>query len=110
MAKRSQTHKHRPKHRRGGKIKQEHHLIEGLKEFLKGIESWQEIHSILPAPIKRTRGFSSGFTMKVQYRVQTGVRCIAQSGSVVQGVTFVATHGRIDALERKLKKACSQLP
>ena len=75
-------------------------MIPGLLKFLKGIESWEEIDAINPGVIEKRRG-SSGFEFKIQYRVESGLKCIACSEGAVQEV-FIVTSSP-ERVENKLE-------
>ncbi|MBC7320340.1 metal-binding protein [bacterium] len=80
------------KHRAGSsKIKYEHTMIQGLREFLeKQLEPLDYVEAIFPGEIKRTKGISSGFKIRFKYATKTGVKLLAYAPSVVQEV-FVVT-------------------
>lgn len=72
------------------KIKCEHHTIEGLQKLLGKIESWDEIKSIIPGEIRTTKS-SRSLSLEVKRDTQTGVKCLARSGSAVQEVFIVTS-------------------
>jgi hypothetical protein len=89
------------RHRMGSsKIKYEHGMIHGLRKFLEGIEYWEEIKSIIPAVINKTKG-SVSFVFRVRYATEKGLKCFAQSGHSIQEV-FIAT-SKPDELRKKLE-------
>jgi hypothetical protein len=76
---------------RSSKIKYEHDMIHGLREFLEEqIEPLEYIESIFPGEIKHTKGASSGFRVRFKYATKTGAKLLAYSPSAVQEV-FVVT-------------------
>ena len=92
--------KHRAK---SSKIKYQHHMIAGLRKFLEEeLEPLEEVQSIFPGRIQRTKGAHSGLKIRVQYVTQTGIKLIAHGSSVVQEV-FVVTP-QPEKLKEKLKK------
>lgn len=80
------------KHRAGSsKIKYEHTMIQGLRNFLeKEIEPLDYVEAIFPGEIKRTKGAGSGFKVRFKYATKTGVKLLAYAPSLVQEV-FVVT-------------------
>jgi hypothetical protein len=80
------------KHRAGSsKIKYEHTMIHGLREFLeKELEPLDYVEAIFPGEIRRTKGISSKFNVRFKYATKTGVKLLAYAPSVVQEV-FVVT-------------------
>lgn len=92
------------RHRAGGssKIKYEHHMIEGLRDFLEQIEEWEEIESIFPAVIERASiKQKETFSFKVRYPTPTGVKCLAKCRTAVQEV-FIVTKNP-EAFRRRLE-------
>lgn len=88
------------KHRaRSSKIKYEHHMISGLRQLLEGIEDWPEIKSIIPGRISHT-GKNRPLVLKVQYQIETGLKCQAQSRGAVQEVFIVTS--KPDVISKKL--------
>jgi hypothetical protein len=80
-------------------VKLQHGLIPGLRKFLEKIAWWDEISSVNPGGIKQRAG-SGAFSLRIQYRTKSGLKCIARSGSVVQEVFFVTSD--LEGLERRL--------
>ncbi len=79
------------KHRKN-KIKSQHGLIKGLRKFLEREISNQDfVTGIIPGEIKV--GNSTGEVLKVtyQYKMQTGAKLIARSGSSIQEI-FIITN------------------
>ncbi|MDK2897323.1 MAG: hypothetical protein PWP04_1443 [Candidatus Atribacteria bacterium] len=80
--------KHRAKN---SKIKYEHSMIPGLREFLeKKVEPLDFVKSIFPGEIKRTRGATPGFEIRFKYSTPTGAKLLAQKSSALQEI-FVVT-------------------
>lgn len=81
------------KHRaRSSKIKYEHTMIPGLREFLeKEIEPLDFVKSIFPGEIKRTRGTTSGLVVRFKYLTPTGAKLLAQKSSAIQEI-FIVTN------------------
>lgn len=75
-------------------------MIEGLRKFLERIESWEEIKSIIPAIINRTKGGVS-FVFRVRYVTGKGLKCFAQSGHSIQEVFIVSSKPK--ALQERIK-------
>jgi len=70
------------------KIKREHHVLEALETGLTVLANLPEVDAIIPGPITRKRGPSTGFT--VQYATPTGLKLLGRSPGAVQEV-FVVT-------------------
>ena len=70
---------------RSSKIKTKHGMIPGLRKFLDKIELWEEISAVNPGVISKREG-SGGLEFRVQYRTESGVKCIAHSEGAVQEV------------------------
>lgn len=89
------------RHRMGSsKIKYEHGMIDGLRKFLEEIEPWEEIQSIIPAVINRTKGGVS-FKFRVSYATEKGLKCFAQTGHSIQEVFIVTSKPK--ALQERIK-------
>ena len=80
------------KHRaRNSKIKYEHGMIHGLREFLeRDVEPLDYVQSIFPGEIKHTKGANPGFKIRFKYATKTGAKILAYSSSAVQEI-FVVT-------------------
>ena len=81
------------------KIKYQHHMITGLRELLESIEAWEEIITIIPARINRTKTNRSGINLKVQYATKTGLKCIAQAAGTTQEVFIISEN--VSGLQEK---------
>lgn len=75
-------------HEAASKIKYKHSIIQHLRHVLEEIEVWEEIKTIIPGRINRTKARSM-FKIAVQYQTSSGLKCIAKSGGTVQEVFFV---------------------
>lgn len=82
------------------KIKYEHGMISGLREFLESIEDWPEFRSAIPGVIRPIRG-SGDLQLRVQYATPAGLKCLAKAGAAVQEVFFVTADPA--ALEKRIK-------
>lgn len=92
--------KHRAK---SSKIKYEHKMIKGLREFLEEeLEPLEYISSIFPGEIKRTQTSGSGLRVKFQYQTETGAKLMAYGSGVVQEVFVITTDP--EKLKEKLKE------
>ena len=81
------------------KLKYEHSMIDGLRRLLESIEVWEEIDAIIPGRIQPVNK-SHALRIKIQYEIQTGLKCLALSGPAVQEVFFVSSN--IEMLREKL--------
>ncbi|HOQ67974.1 MAG TPA: DUF2103 domain-containing protein [Candidatus Atribacteria bacterium] len=85
--------KHRAKN---SKIKYEHSMIPGLRNFLeREIEPLEFVKSIFPGEIKRTKGTTSGLVVRFKYSTPTGAKLLAQKSSAVQEIFVVTTEPEI---------------
>src|SRR5438552_3482910 len=82
------------RHRGSSKIKYEHHMIQGLRQFLEKIQVWDEIKSIIPGEIRPTKA-SVLLRLEIKYDTPTGVKCLARSGAAVQEVFIVTSSPEI---------------
>jgi hypothetical protein len=71
-----------------GKIKYEHGMIEGLREFLESLQERPEIQAMIPGEIKPARK-SSSLKLRRLTPTATGFKGICQSRAAVQEVFFV---------------------
>lgn len=86
------------KHRKN-KIKREHGVIKGLKEFLeKELSPYKFVKGIIPGEIKVGKSTGENLVVRYKYDTVSGAKLIATSGSSVQEV-FVVTSS-----PEKLKK------
>lgn len=77
-----------PQKFRHRKVKREHHVLEALEAGLALLGDQDEVHAIIPGPITRKRGPSTGFS--IQYATATGLKLLGRSPGAVQEV-FVVT-------------------
>lgn len=88
----------RMKKYRAGKIKQEHHIIPGIRPILEQIERCPDVKSVLPGPIRPLR---ARLEMTFQYFTDTGLKLLAKNGSAIQEI-FLTTADR-DAVRQWLE-------
>lgn len=89
---------------RKNKIKQEHGIIKGLKEFLeKNISELDSVTGIIPGRITVGRATGENLVIRYKYSTVSGAKLIARSGSSVQEV-FVVTND-----SEKLRKEIESL-
>lgn len=92
--------KHRAK---SSKIKYEHDMIQGLRQFLEeNLEPLEYIFGIFPGKIKRIKTITSPLKVKFQYPTKTGAKLKAYGSGVVQDI-FVVTKNP-EALKNKLSE------
>lgn len=90
------------RYRRGSKIKYEHSLIPGLKEFLEDeLEPLDYVQVIIPGRINKTKGSLPGLRVRFQYPVKGGAKILAYSSGATQEV-FVVT-SRPEKLREELE-------
>ncbi len=77
-------------------------MIDGLRDLLERIESWEEIVSIIPGEIRPAKGSGSGLRLEVKYPTSSGLKAIAKSTTAVQEVFFVTR--AVEALKERLEK------
>jgi len=81
--------------RRKEKIKVQHSLVEGLKDVLEEIASWDCVESIIPGEIKSKGGVRKGGKfLSLKYRTPTGFKLIWKKGAVSQEVFVVVKKGQ----------------
>jgi len=89
------------KYRGSSKIKRKHEIILGLEKILKKIEEWPEVQAINPGEIKpRSRRMGGKPEIKVQYKTESGLKCIAISQGVQE--IFIVT-GEPEIVREKIK-------
>lgn len=74
-------------------------MINGLREILEQIETWDEIKTIIPGRIEPIK-YNKPLSIKVQYNTLTGIKCIVRSGTAVQEVFIVTPN--LEALKEHL--------
>ena len=96
-----------PKHRaHNSKIKREHGMIAGLDAFLQKVEQLPEVKSILTGVITTRKGVGA-LQFNVQYKTDTGLKCLAKNQGSVQEV-FI-TSAEPELLHPKVIRLASQL-
>ncbi|MBM4462456.1 MAG: DEAD/DEAH box helicase [Chloroflexi bacterium] len=94
------------RYRGSSKIKYEHSLIPGLREFLEEeLEPLGHVRTIIPGRIRKTKKMVSGLQVRYKYPVQGGAKLLAYSSDVVQELFIVTSRPEeLKALERKAAK------
>ena len=87
---------------RVGKLKVEHHLLEGLRDYLKEIEKWECVESIIPGRIVRQNKGRGSKGLFLKYRTISGYKLLYKSGTSVQEVFVVCKD--YEEFERKFKE------
>lgn len=77
--------------RRSGKLKVEHHLLEGLEDYLSEIEEWEEVESIIPGRIVRQNKGRGSKGLFLKYRTLSGYKLLYKNGASVQEIFVVCT-------------------
>ncbi len=79
------------KHRGSSKIKYEHDMISGLRQFLeRELEPLEYIQAIIPGEINHTRSSLSRLQIRFKYTTLTGAKLLVYNSGAVQEV-FVIT-------------------
>jgi len=81
-----------PKYRKG-KIKLEHHLIEGAEEFLRELEKLPSVKGIIPGRISRKQGGKGQKGIFLKYETPSGWKLLFKNGKTVQEI-FVITDNK----------------
>ncbi len=81
-----------PKYRKG-KVKLEHHLIEGAEEYIKELEKFESVKGIIPGRIYRNQGGKGQKGLFLKYETPSGWKLLLKNGSTVQEI-FVITDDR----------------
>ncbi len=92
--------------RRKGKLKVEHHLLEGLGEILEKISTWEEVSSVIPGRIVRQNKGRGSKGLFLKYRTLSGFKALYKNGTSVQEVFIVCKDA--DAFEKRFKEEFSQ--
>ncbi|MGQ0793690.1 MAG: DUF2103 domain-containing protein [Deltaproteobacteria bacterium] len=92
------------KHRKH-KIKRQHSIIKGLRNFLEKVSEQDFVEGIIPGEIKVGSATGENLIVKYQYSTVSGAKLIGRSGSSIQEV-FVVTKSpeRLKDLIRELIK------
>lgn len=78
-----------PKYRKG-KLKLEHHLIEGAKEYIEKLQKLESVKSIIPGRIFRNQKGRGQKGLFLKYETPSGWKLLLKNGSTVQEI-FVVT-------------------
>jgi len=78
-----------PKYRKG-KVKLEHHLLEGAEEYIKKLERLQSVKTIIPGRIFRNQKGRGQKGLFLKYETPSGWKLLLKNGSTVQEI-FVVT-------------------
>jgi len=78
-----------PKYRKG-KLKVEHHLIEGAEEFLKPLERLESVKGIIPGRIFRGQKGRGQKGLFLKYETPSGWKLLLKNGTTLQEI-FVIT-------------------
>ena len=82
-----------------GRLVQNHSThIEGLIKWLKRIAEFQEVKTVTPASISKTKGRGEKLVLKVTIKTKEGYKLLARKGTLVQEVFLVT---RLDDREIK---------
>ncbi|MDQ7038121.1 MAG: DUF2103 domain-containing protein [Aquificota bacterium] len=77
--------------RRVGKLKVEHHLLEGLEDYLREMERWEVVRTIIPGRIVRQNRGRGATGLFLKYPTITGYKLIYKRGASVQEVFVVCS-------------------
>ncbi len=88
--------------KRAGKLKVQHHLLEGLEKLLKEIESWDTVESIIPGRIIRQNKGRGSKGLFLKYRTVSGYKLLYKNGTSVQEVFVVCRD--YNEFERKFRE------
>jgi len=75
--------------RRSGKLKVQHHILEGLEEYLREIQSWDVVESIIPGRITRQNRGRGSRGLFLKYRTLSGYKLLYKRGTSVQELFVV---------------------
>jgi len=81
-----------PKYRRG-KVKLEHHLIEGADKYIRKLERLRSVKTIIPGRIFRNQKGRGQKGLFLKYETPSGWKLLLKNGSTVQEI-FVVTDDR----------------
>ncbi len=93
-----------PKHRKD-KVKMEHHLLEGLEDYLRVISGWECVDGIIPGMIVRQNRGRGSKGLFLKYATASGYKLLYKNGTSVQEL-FVVCKDR-QAFERLFKESFS---
>ncbi len=77
--------------RRKGKLKVEHHLLEGLEKYLAEISEWDIVESVIPGRIVRQNRGRGTKGLYLKYRTLSGYKLLYKNGASVQEVFVVCS-------------------
>ena len=86
-----------PKHRKG-KVKLEHHTLEGLEEYLEKLSFFGSVKSIIPGRIARQNKGRGSNGLFLKYETPSGYKLLYKKGTSVQEV-FVVCHNKEEFLQ-----------
>jgi hypothetical protein len=81
-----------PKYRKG-KVKLEHHLIEGAEKYIRKLERLPSVKTIIPGRIFRNQKGRGQKGLFLKYETPSGWKLLLKNGSTVQEI-FVVTDDR----------------
>jgi len=81
-----------PKYRKG-KVKIEHHLIEGAEEFITTLEKFSSVKTIIPGRIFRNQKGRGQKGLFLKYETPSGWKLLLKNGSTIQEI-FVVTDNK----------------
>jgi len=87
---------------RKGKAKLEHHLLEGLEEYLEKLNYLECVKAIIPGRIARQNGGRGSKGLFLKYRTASGYKLLYKNGTSVQEVFIVCDDK--DVFERLFKE------
>ncbi|WP_333784515.1 DUF2103 domain-containing protein [Thermocrinis sp.] len=79
-----------PKHRKG-KVKLEHHLLEGLEEYVQRLSDLASVQSIIPGRISRQNKGRGSKGLFLKYETPVGYKLLYKNGTSVQEVFLVCS-------------------
>tara|TARA_Y100001968_G_scaffold225098_1_gene207877 strand:+ start:910 stop:1212 length:303 start_codon:yes stop_codon:yes gene_type:complete len=83
-----------------GRLVQNHSTnIEGLIKWLKKIAAFDEIKTVTPASLSKTKGRGENLALKVTVKTNEGYKLLARKGKLVQEVFLVTSLGETAILE-----------
>ncbi len=86
---------------RSGKVKLEHHTLEGLQKYLSQLSEWEEVESIIPGRIFRQNRGRGSKGLFLKYRTISGYKLLYKNGTSTQEVFVVCRD--YEAFERRFK-------
>ena len=83
-----------------GRLVQNHSThIEGLIKWLKKIATNQEIKTVTPASLSKTKGRGEKLVIKVTVKTKEGYKLLARKGKLVQEVFLVTRLAEYEVIE-----------